>query len=216
MIGRRRILVTAAEEFELAPIRQRLLGATDFEYVYVARGPGSRLVREAVRSAGDLARFDAIVSTGLCGGLAPELRVGDIVIGLMVNRQPAQRPGFAGRVHEGPVASVDAVAGSVAEKRRLHAGGAIAVDMEAAAVEALAREAGKPFYCVKAVSDTAEEEFTLDFNAARDASGQFRVPALLWQAARNPRTCVPELWRLRRQAGTASRELGEFFVACRF
>jgi adenosylhomocysteine nucleosidase len=212
----RRVLIAASEEFELAPIRQRLSQLKGFDYVCVARGPGSRLVTEALRSAGDLSRFDAIVSTGLCGGLEPELRLGDIVVGNAVNGEPVPQPGCRGEFLLGPVISVDAVAGTVAEKRRLRSYGAIAVEMEAATVAAAARQAGRPFYCVKVVSDTAEEEFALDLNAARDAAGRFRVPALLRQALCRPRTRLPELIRLRHRATLASRKLGEFIAACQF
>ena len=68
----------------------------------------------------------------------------------------------------GPIASIDHVAQTVAEKRQLRKTGAIAVEMEAAAVLERARAWKVPFYCVRAVSDRASEGFALDLNAASD------------------------------------------------
>jgi hypothetical protein len=69
---------------------------------------------------------------------------------------------------------------------------------------------------VRAVSDTADEDWTLDLNAARHQNGTFRIGHILAQAARRPVKIVPELLRLRRNAGMAARRLGEFFADCDF
>jgi hypothetical protein len=88
--------------------------------------------------------------------------------------------------------------------------------MEAAAVHERAREAGRPFFAVKAVSDTADEGFTLDLNAARRRDGRFSVMHILGQAFRSPSTGFPELVRLKRNGGRALTALGDFFANCSF
>jgi nucleoside phosphorylase len=94
--------------------------------------------------------------------------------------------------------------------------GALAVEMEAAAVGLRARAWGVPFYCVRSVTDLAEESFQLDFNAARGENGRFSTARILEAAVRRPRQVVPELCTLYRRSRLASRELGEFFADCRF
>ena len=213
---KRRVLVVAAEPWELAPLKSAALHRTSIEYVFVAAGPGPRLAAAAVRSAGVPVAFDAFVSVGLCGALAPELKVADIVVGREVNGIEVPEPRVGLRYTSGPVASVDYVAGTVEEKRRLRRTGAIAVEMEAAAVLEEARAAARPCYCVKVVSDTADEGFVLDLNAARDQEGRFRTGRILLQAARSPVKAAPELARLYGTGRRALKALGEFFAECNF
>jgi nucleoside phosphorylase len=213
---RKRVLVVAAEKFELEPIRKIVCAMRDTEYVLVANGPGPKLARQAVESAGGAAAFDAIVSVGLCGALDGGLGIASIVVAQTVNGLPVAQPRVAGDSVCGPIASVDYVAGTVEEKRRLRSTGAIAVEMEAAAVHEKAVEAGRPFYAVKAVSDTADEGFTLDLNAARNADGRFSVLQILSQAFRSPLTGFPELVRLKRNGERAVNALGDFFAHCIF
>jgi adenosylhomocysteine nucleosidase len=218
---KRRVLVVAAEEFELAPIRRAVAGRDDTEYVFAANGPGPKLARDAVKSAGGTAEYHAVVSVGLCGALVDGLDVGSIVVGNGVNgvniSEPRVDADYAmGSRNIGPIASVNYVAGTVDEKRRLRRTGAIAVEMEAAAVLELASEVARPFYCVKAVSDIAGESFALDLNAARDTDGRFSVMRILGQALRAPGTGFPELARLKRNGERAANALGEFFAHCDF
>ena len=88
--------------------------------------------------------------------------------------------------------------------------------MEAAALLDRAQRWGVPFYCVRAVSDAANEDFAVDFNAARDKEGRFRPERIVAQALRRPLSGIPELLRLRRNAGLASIALGEFLGNCGF
>jgi adenosylhomocysteine nucleosidase len=207
----RTVLVVAAEAFELRWIRP---GRGDLRFVKVANGPGPRLVEQAVEQVRE--PVDAVLSTGICGALDPSLRVGDIVVGLSVNGEPAGTPKLSGCFRTGPILSMDRVAGTADEKKLLAASGAIAVEMEAAAVLSAARRRDVPFYCIRAVSDTAEETFAVDLNAARGRSGRFSVPRIAAQAARKPLVIVPELLRLRRNAVRAAKALGDFVADCDF
>ena len=157
-----------------------------------------------------------VMSVGMCGALAEGLNVGDIVVASSVNGVVVETPRSSAKFRVGPIVSVDRVAQTVAEKQDLRQTGAIAVEMEAAAVLERARRWGVPFYCVRAVSDTADEGFELDLNATRDASGRFRVGRILAQAARRPLSGVPELLRLRRNSEAACKALGEFIGNCSF
>ena len=94
--------------------------------------------------------------------------------------------------------------------------GAIAVEMEAAAVARQAQALGVPFYCVKAVSDVADESLSIDFNAALRQDGHFDTISILGAVLRHPLAGVPELFRLRNRSVRAANSLGDFFADCRF
>lgn len=203
--------MVAAERFELKHIRPQ----QGLEWIFVANGPGQVLAGEAADGASR--RVDAVVSTGLCGALSDELEVGDIVVATAVNGSPVEVPRrMGGKYLAGPILSVDHVAQTVAEKAALRRTGAVAVEMEAAAVLERAKRWGVPFYCVRVVSDTSQEGFVLDLNAARDQAGRFQPRRIVAQALRRPFSGVPELLRLRWNAAAAVRALGEFIGNCSF
>jgi len=210
----RTILLVAAESFELKYIVPR----SGERWIFAANGPGPELAGQAAGQAMDglTAPLDAVVSVGLCGALIDELEIGDIVIGTSVNGVGIDVPESTQKYAAGPIVSVDHVAQTVDEKLRLRQTGAIAVEMESAAVLARARGVGVPFYCIRAVSDTSSEGFELDLNAARDNAGRFRVGRILAQAVQRPLTGVPELLRLRRNSESAAKALGEFIGNCSF
>jgi nucleoside phosphorylase len=104
----------------------------------------------------------------------------------------------------------------VEEKARLRSTGALAVEMEAAALASRAEQWRKPFFCVRAVSDVAADGFALDLNTVRDKDGRFSTRRILAQALRRPVTVLPELVRLKRNSDSASRALGDFFADCSF
>ncbi len=189
--------------------------ATDrVRFVTACAGAGPRLAGRAI--AGVSGEFDAIVSTGFCGALDPALGIGDVFVAESVNGAVCSLPRSAREFRTGPLLSVDRIVGKVAERREWFAKGYAAVEMEAAAVEAHARNLGTPFYCIRAVSDTASDEFAVDLNAARDREGRIRVGRVLWQAAVKPVTVFPQLLQLRRNSEAAARNLGAFLATCDF
>jgi len=172
----------------------------------VANGPGPRCVEEVLRQKMDVT---GIINTGFCGALDPSLGVGDIVVWGDV---PCAS-GFA----RGEISSSDRVVSTADEKRRLReTTGAIAAEMEAAAVRKIAGEWGVPFYCIRAVSDTANEDMPLDFNLYRDRAGRFSLPRIAMAAISRPFTRIPALKRLEANCNAASESLGAFFADCRF
>lgn len=209
----RHVLVVAAEPFEMKWIGSR----PGLRITKVAGGAGPRLAgaaTEAALAGGE--EFDAVVSTGLCGALDPGLGIADVFVGSEVNDLPVQLPRTGTAYRSGRLLSVDRIVDRAEERRRLYAEGYAAVEMEAAAVAERAGRAGLPFYCIRAVSDGADEDFVTDMNAARDTSGRIVVRRIVWQAVRRPKTVVPELLRLRRNADRAARALGAFIATCDF
>lgn len=178
-------------------------------------GAGPRLAAKAMASAWDKP-VAALVSTGLCGGLDETLQIGEIFVATSVNGSPCRIPVTDMPFRQGALLSVDRIVSTVGERRSLRAQGFAAVEMEAAAVAEQARRRNLPFFCVRAISDTASKEFAVDLNAARDEEGRIRMGRILGQAAMRPVTVLPELLELRRHSQAAARALGAFLATCDF
>jgi nucleoside phosphorylase len=174
----------------------------------VASGPGPRLVEKALAEKKNV---NGIISTGFCGALDPALQVGNIVVwgdAAVASSTPFVR---------GEIFSTDRVAVTAAEKRELrNRTGAVAVDMEAAAVKSKAAEWGVPFMCIRVVSDTAADDLPLDFNRFRNADGNFSRTRIALAAMARPFSAMPRLMELDRNCRRASHALGDFLADCRF
>ena len=85
-------------------------------------------------------------------------------------------------------------------------------DLETAAIVAVAASHGVPFVAIRAISDTAEEELPLDFNACLDGSGRISRSKVVGKAAMNPALIAP-LWRLHKRARSCAERLAD--LVCR-
>ena len=101
-------------------------------------------------------------------------------------------------------------------KARLRAGGGSVVEMEAGGVAERARARDLPFYCVRVVTDLADEDLANDFNRALRPDGHFATMSILRGTLRNPLVRLPELLRLRNRCVRAALALGDFIADCRF
>lgn len=174
----------------------------------VANGPGEALVIEALKEKKDV---DGMISTGLCGALDPALRLGDVVVS--GNARIDTRAPFV----RGTVLTIDHVAATAADKRTLrNQTGAIAVDMESAAVEGKAAEWNVPYLCIRAVSDRADDTLPLDFNCYRNQRGDFSRTRIALAAIARPFTVMPQLMEFDRNCRRAVDALGDFLADCRF
>ena len=218
-----KLLVVAADRMEFAGIVARAgtcesnVQLCGNELHLVAGGVGARCAVAAV-DAGLSFHPDAVVSTGFCGSLDPRLQIADIVVATYVGTLDGMR--YAARAASGganrAVCSLDHVVQTAAEKRSLALQGFGAVEMEAAGVAARAQAADLPFYCIRAVSDLAEEDMANDFNRVLTPDGHFDTMKLLRSAVRRPLVRIPELLRLRKRCVRAAHALGDFFADCRF
>ncbi len=237
------ILYVASEAAELKPLAnlltalRKLKWPVDYAYegiwegrrlLLAANGAGPKLAAQVVEIAiravmvAELSssKLEAVVSTGWCGALDPDLRESQIVaatqvLDLSTNETFDCAPIMAdSQFASGIVASQDRIANDAAEKERLRGSGAVAIDMEAAGVAARARRAGLPFCCIKAVSDCARESFPFDLNKFRTSEGRMARGKIVVQALTHPNR-LPVLFQLKRRTGDAATALGEFLVSCR-
>ncbi len=188
------------------------------EAMAIANGAGSDRAFAAVLVA---PKPSAVCNIGFCGALDESLRVGDIFVACEVRngsrRYETLVPGVVGSgIASGAVASIDHIAATAAEKRNLRATGASIVEMEAAGAARAAEDLDLPFYCVRAISDLADEDFENDFNAALTPEGQFSTLRLVTGALARPRQRFGELLRLKRRTDAASKKLGDFLADCTF
>jgi len=186
----------------------------------VANGVGCKRAAAAVDRSCALFPPDRVISFGFCGALDPKLSPADVVVGASVaagTRRFAALP-VAGKApfSVGVVSSIDHVARTSEEKRRLRAEGGSVVEMEAGGVAERAEALGLPFSCIRAVTDLAGEDMANDFDRALRSDGHFDTMRIFGNALRHPATRVPELIRLLRRSSTAARALGDFFADCQF
>ena len=214
-IGDMNLLLVASDEMEF-----RGMPRSDARRRLVANGAGAHHAAAAVDAALVGFRPDAIVSIGFCGALDPSLAIADIVVGSTIFAEgrafPAEPPVTVARHRLGPICSIDHVASTAREKSALRTTGAIAVEMEAAGVAQKAHTLGVPFFCIKSVTDLANETMANDFNAVLRSDGHFDTMKILASSLRRPWVRLPELVRFRQRCVLAARSLGEFIADCRF
>jgi len=197
------LLILCALEAELAPLRPLLEGRPGIRLAVTGTGP--RLASTAARRLVPASRM--VVSLGCCGALRDGAGPGLLVIPRRVLREEgpvadpdpgwvssavaaAQHLGFL--VDEGPLLSVSAPLLDPASKHaQATRTGAIAVDMETAAIGAVAAELGRPYLCVRVVLDTVDE--SLPGASSAEALTLPALRARLQQVAVRPAQCLCEL-----------------------
>jgi hypothetical protein len=155
-----RILITAAVREELAGFRPPAVQAR-----CLITGMGRERAVEAVRRCLKREPFRLVVSAGFAGGTRSGLKVGDLVIASEVidvasgaRRQPDQAVlGSNGSAFVGPIVTVDTLLADPAAKAKIGARyGAVAVEMETAAIAELAQRHHIPWGAVRVILDPME------------------------------------------------------------
>ena len=141
----------------------------------------------------------ALLSWGSAGGLISKLSPGSLILPKTIfgadealyHTDAAWHKRLWSRLkgcidlHEEPLAEATAVLTHFTEKAALfQRTGAIAVDMESAAVAAVAKEAGVPFMAVRAIADSVD--MTIPQCALSNEFGRLNVSSLLKGLAKQP------------------------------
>ena len=143
----------------------------------------------------------ALLSWGVTGGLDPKLVPGTLVLPRQIhaadqNRFPVDEA-WRSRIHtcvarhvmvsDGALIEGLSVIAGPAQKRALaQASGAVAVDMESAAIVQVAKQAGVPFVAVRAVVDTADMTLPRSAIRASDEYGRLHITKLLFSLLAHP------------------------------
>lgn len=148
------------------------------------------------------------LTCGFAGGLDPALPGGTVVFdadpGFPLVDRLAAAGAVAVRFH-----CADDVAVTVAEKAALRRStGADAVEMESSVIRAMCRERGIPSATVRVVSDAADEDLPLDFNALMTPGMDLHFGKLAWRLVRSPGK-IPELIRFQKRVARAADRLAE-------
>jgi adenosylhomocysteine nucleosidase len=190
------------------------------EMLAIANGIGQERAASGVKAAVEVpGSLSGVWSIGTAGALDPALAIADVIAGTEVTDggQNWQANAPAGpAVRAGLIRTSQHIARTSVEKTNLHATGAIIVEMEAAAVARVANEMAVPFYCVRVVSDLANETFFIDFESFFMTNGTLNVPRLMMYALAHPMDALPELIRLQRRSSLAAKRLAGFLAACHF
>ena len=167
----------------------------------------------------------AVVSAGLCGGLDPALKSGDLVIGERVvsasgdvilsdRKLLAATPKGARQV---AIFGSDDIIDSAAKKAQLYGRYASqTVDMESHGAARAAMRAGAPFIAVRAVADGAARALPKAALGAVTPSGGVNVVSVLIECVKAPQQ-FEEIAMLGRESGAATetlrRDFGDVFRA---
>ena len=206
----------AATFTQLGTLRAGRFSFAGHEFLLVESGVGFDNAARAAEMLIRDGRPDLLISTGFCGGIAPELQAGDVVVAkniIIVNETGfeeipvplssigrtfvASQAARGKRVVEGAFVSTPAIM----SKRRL--AGVLSgqypnpvVEMESGAIAVIAAENSIPLLAIRAVSDSAAEElgFSLDEFCDPDMR-RIRPYKVLLTALRKPRI-IPQLVRL--------------------
>jgi nucleoside phosphorylase len=231
-----RLAVVAALREELAPAARRLLGkgppppgewrrgtlGRHVEVLLMTTGDGSAAAGRAVRALLAATAPRLLVGIGCAGGLTPDLRCGDLVLGEQVIevasgrvlRPPAspwlERARNGDDLRAGTLVTSRTIARTPAEKERLArlaGSGPAVVDLESAVWAAAATAAGVPFVVVRGVVDRHDEALPLDFENLRGERGSVARGRVVWAACRRPAAWTG-LLRLRREVRRVAESLG--------
>lgn len=162
--------------------------------VIVGGGDAARLEREVDRAAG---RASGIISIGIAGALAPQLKPGAWVVAdavrgvdLAMPTDQAWRERLLARLPgalQGLVLGGEAIVATAAEKADLHrTTGAIAVDMETHVAGRVAARYGLPLAVARVISDAADRTLPPAARVGMRLDGGIDLPAVLRSLLADP------------------------------
>jgi nucleoside phosphorylase len=162
---------------------------------------------------------DLCISSGLAGGLRPELKGGEIVVAreaLLANEGKSfrSRPLLVRLAEEAGATPVSSFLTNTrvvcrAESKKSMAELGDVVEMESYHVLSKAQEQQVPGVAVRAISDTVAEDVPLDFGWSIGGDGQISYGRLLLQVGRRPHK-IPAMIGFGKRSEKAAQNLADF------
>ncbi|HEY1717640.1 MAG TPA: hypothetical protein VGH42_05000 [Verrucomicrobiae bacterium] len=164
---------------------------------------------------------DLVLTCGFAGGLNPDLKVGEVVFEISRSRgdetqiknnlEPPYVVSYEKLIAAGAkpakIFCADRIAITIIEKKKLREQtGADAVEMESAAIQEICREQKIPCATIRVISDTANEDLPLDFNAFAKPDRNLDYGKLALAIAKSPGK-IPALMKLQKQTQFAAQQL---------
>ena len=169
-------------------------------------GMGQKNAAESLRQELARVRPGLVVTCGFAGGLDPKLKRQTIVFDADAESGLEKKLLAFGAI---PVRfhCAQHVAVTAAEKQGLRqATGAEVVEMESSVIRALCGEHKIPSATIRVISDAADEDLPLDFNALMTADNRINFAKLAWKLLSGPQK-IPQLLRFQKQTTLAARKL---------
>ena len=200
------ILVCFAVAQEARPFALRCRENPTLSVLQTGMGLGN--AEQAIRQALATTTPRLVITSGFAGGLNPTFTPETIVFDC-----PSDLPLFARLINAGALpatfVSINRVLAFAADKTRLRKQTrADVVDMESARIREICANAGIPSATIRVISDTAQEDLPLDFNALMNAQSQLSGLKLAAALLRSP-GCLPRLMRFGRRTKSASLRLAD-------
>jgi adenosylhomocysteine nucleosidase len=200
------ILVCFALKEEAAPFRTGLRRGHHVSILLtgIGRQNAEKSLREFLVGGASVPP-NLVLTCGFAGGLNPDLKPGDVIFETSDETLRTKLLGAGAKQLK--IFCADRIATTVAEKKKLRdETGTDAVEMESAAIHAVCRERGIPCATVRVISDTANEDLPLDFNALSKPDKNLDFGKLFLAIARSPGK-IPALMQLQKKTKFAAEQL---------
>jgi adenosylhomocysteine nucleosidase len=222
------LLVCFALKEEAAPFRKMAAGKSGISILIT--GIGRRNAEKSLREFLATNSPELVLTCGFAGALNPDLKPGEVVFELTDRRgefhepqtekesgarnalpsessSPLREKLLAAGAKPAKFFCADHIATTAVEKKKSRAEtGVDAVEMESGAIHAICRERGIPCATIRVISDTANEDLPLDFNALSKPDLSLDYGKLAWAIARSPGK-ISALLKLQKQTRFAAERL---------
>lgn len=204
-------LVCFAVKEEAAEFKKIASGLVRLDEILIT-GIGSRNAAEKLYPVLERRSFAHVLTCGFAGALNPELKIGEVLFEADPESGLAEMLRAAG-ARPAKFHWASRVAITVAEKTELRRStGADVVEMESGMIRSICRERKIRSATVRVISDTANEDLPLDFNALMTPDHELSFGKLALALLKSP-AAVPRLRELQRNTEVASQKLAEVLSA---
>ncbi len=196
------VLVCFAVKEEAAPFRRALPP----DVTILVTGMGAAAAERAVKARLAARDWSLVLTCGFAGALDPALHLGTVLCemdeGFPLRQTLLAAGAVPARFHCAEQVAVTGFEKAMLRERT----NADAVEMESGIIRRLCRAHGIPSATVRVISDTAQEDLPLDFNALMNADGKMNLRKLARAVLRRPRK-IPALMALGRSSKAAAKKL---------